>query len=89
MARFKPNRYSIDNGQYQRFLNEEGKAEGIRKVAVEVGRNSPCPCKSGLKYKKCCLPKGRFYVESQKKTKLKGLKKATLKIRLKRLFKKR
>ena len=22
------------------------------------GRNSPCPCGSGLKYKKCCLPKG-------------------------------
>ena len=22
-----------------------------------VGRNDPCPCKSGLKYKKCCLPK--------------------------------
>jgi uncharacterized protein len=22
-----------------------------------VGRNDPCPCGSGLKYKKCCLPK--------------------------------
>jgi len=23
----------------------------------KVGRNDPCPCGSGLKYKKCCLPK--------------------------------
>jgi methionyl aminopeptidase len=25
---------------------------------VKIGRNSPCPCGSGLKYKKCCLSKG-------------------------------
>jgi methionyl aminopeptidase len=25
---------------------------------VKVGRNDPCPCGSGLKYKKCCLIKG-------------------------------
>jgi len=23
-----------------------------------AGRNAPCPCGSGLKYKRCCLPKG-------------------------------
>jgi SWIM/SEC-C metal-binding protein len=23
----------------------------------KVGRNDPCPCGSGLKYKKCCLKK--------------------------------
>ena len=23
-----------------------------------VSRNDPCPCGSGLKYKKCCLPEG-------------------------------
>ncbi len=26
--------------------------------ARKVGRNDPCPCGSGLKYKKCCLDKG-------------------------------
>ena len=26
-------------------------------VLPKVGRNDPCPCGSGLKYKKCCLPK--------------------------------
>lgn len=25
--------------------------------APKVGRNEPCPCASGLKYKKCCLLK--------------------------------
>ena len=24
---------------------------------TQVGRNDPCPCGSGLKYKKCCLNK--------------------------------
>ena len=24
---------------------------------AKVGRNDPCPCGSGKKYKKCCLPK--------------------------------
>jgi uncharacterized protein YecA (UPF0149 family) len=24
-------------------------------VQVKVGRNEPCPCGSGKKYKKCCL----------------------------------
>ncbi|MBK5101444.1 MAG: SEC-C domain-containing protein [Desulfobacteraceae bacterium] len=23
----------------------------------KIGRNEPCPCGSGLKYKKCCLNK--------------------------------
>ena len=27
----------------------------------KVGRNEPCPCGSGKKYKKCCLPKGIVY----------------------------
>ena len=25
-------------------------------MVVKVGRNEPCPCGSGKKYKKCCLP---------------------------------
>jgi len=26
---------------------------------VKVGRNDPCPCGSGKKYKKCCMKKRR------------------------------
>ncbi len=29
--------------------------EGVR--VEKVGRNAPCPCGSGIKYKKCCLNK--------------------------------
>ncbi len=28
--------------------------EGYRRPAPKVGRNDPCPCGSGKKYKKCC-----------------------------------
>jgi preprotein translocase subunit SecA len=29
--------------------------EPIRNESQRVGRNEPCPCGSGRKYKKCCL----------------------------------
>ena len=29
----------------------------LGKDARLVGRNSPCPCGSGVKFKRCCLPK--------------------------------
>ena len=28
-----------------------------RTAANKIGRNDPCPCKSGKKWKKCCLQK--------------------------------
>jgi len=28
--------------------------ETIRREGKKIGRNSPCPCGSGKKYKKCC-----------------------------------
>jgi SEC-C motif-containing protein len=47
-----------------RFTREDGRwvyagivpAEGhtVRREAPKVGRNDPCPCGSGKKYKKCC-----------------------------------
>ncbi len=32
----------------------QGKIETIRREGKKVGRNDPCPCGSGKKYKKCC-----------------------------------
>jgi SEC-C motif len=32
-----------------------GKQKPYRAPAAAVGRNDPCPCGSGKKYKKCCL----------------------------------
>jgi len=29
----------------------------VQKPKVKIGRNDPCPCGSGKKYKKCCYPK--------------------------------
>ncbi len=31
--------------------------ETVKRTAPKVGRNEPCPCGSGKKYKKCCLNK--------------------------------
>ena len=39
--------------------SEEGAKESHPEITVhagpKVGRNDPCPCGSGKKYKKCCL----------------------------------
>ena len=35
-------------------LYKEQKASGTIRKPKKVGRNDPCPCGSGLKYKKCC-----------------------------------
>ncbi len=42
---------AIDNSQ------REHKIETIRNRKAKVGRNEPCPCGSGKKYKACCLRK--------------------------------
>ena len=43
----------IDGRWY--FVNGEKVAqEPVRRAAPKVGRNDPCPCGSGKKFKKCC-----------------------------------
>jgi len=32
-----------------------GDFEPVRRSEARIGRNDPCPCGSGKKYKKCCL----------------------------------
>ncbi len=36
---------------------EPKKPETVRRQAPKVGRNDPCPCGSGKKYKNCCMSK--------------------------------
>ena len=43
-----------DISDVERLLNPP---QMVRKQEPQVGRNDPCPCGSGLKYKKCCLTK--------------------------------
>ncbi len=38
---------------YQTVKREKGKGTELRKDAPDVGRNDPCPCGSGKKYKNC------------------------------------
>lgn len=33
----------------------DGKTPSLKRAAAKIGRNDPCPCGSGKKYKKCCL----------------------------------
>lgn len=38
------------------FLQEaSGKVKPVVRAGSKLGRNDPCPCDSGKKYKKCCL----------------------------------
>lgn len=39
---------------YEKYMKSKKENESRNKI----GRNDPCPCGSGLKYKKCCLKKG-------------------------------
>jgi preprotein translocase subunit SecA len=42
-----------DQAAAMRAQNVEGKVETIRREKPKVGRNAPCPCGSGKKYKHC------------------------------------
>ncbi len=37
-------------------------------IVQKLGRNDPCHCNSGQKYKRCCLPKGVFPQVNEKTT---------------------
>ena len=41
---------------FQHFLKQRAPAsKPVTRETPKVGRNDPCPCGSGKKYKKCCL----------------------------------
>jgi len=40
------------------IINQKYNSKG-NFIMTKIGRNSPCPCGSGLKYKNCCLNKKR------------------------------
>ncbi len=42
------------DGEVMEVMPEDFKIEPFRKAQPKVGRNEPCPCGSGKKYKKCC-----------------------------------
>jgi SEC-C motif-containing protein len=63
IARYRMNGKDYAHHELSRFRKEKGRwmyVDGVipkpaqRVVANKVGRNDPCPCGSGKKYKKCC-----------------------------------
>ena len=45
---------NIFSAEKRKELYKEQKASGTVRKEKKVGRNDPCPCGSGKKYKKCC-----------------------------------
>jgi len=41
----------------RRELENGAKVVPFKRTSSKIGRNEPCPCGSGKKYKKCCLNK--------------------------------
>lgn len=50
-----PNARNIHAFWLERRSDHAPVAQPVRRSAPRVGRNDPCPCGSGKKYKKCCL----------------------------------
>ena len=53
----------FDEAKRQELYKEEKASHTYRKT-IKVGRNDPCPCGSGRKYKACCMKKDQ---ESERK----------------------
>ncbi len=45
---------SVLSEEKRKELYKEQKASGTVRKEKKIGRNDPCPCGSGKKYKKCC-----------------------------------
>ena len=48
----------LDEKTLQRLMAARNRKPSIREY--KIGRNEPCPCGSGKKYKNCCLRSGKY-----------------------------
>jgi SEC-C motif-containing protein len=65
VARYQMDGKDVDHHEVARFRRDEEewrfvdgqlmKQKPIRREGHKIGRNDPCPCGSGKKYKKCCM----------------------------------
>lgn len=46
--------FEKNDGQWRYSGMEEVEGQTVRRETPKIGRNDPCPCGSGKKYKKCC-----------------------------------
>ena len=49
--------YNYNKQKAKKTFNSPGQVIPFKRETPKVGRNEPCPCGSGKKYKKCCLKK--------------------------------
>jgi SEC-C motif-containing protein len=64
IARYVEKGQTVNHHEIAQFRREEGfwyfydgqapKPRTIKRETPKVGRNAPCPCGSGKKFKKCC-----------------------------------
>lgn len=50
----------LEHERRERFINRPEYPRTKQHQAPKVGRNDPCPCGSGKKYKKCCMRKEKI-----------------------------
>ena len=50
LAKKHPELYNL----LEEIFDQDMDARNLNKPKLEIGRNSPCPCNSGKKFKKCC-----------------------------------
>ena len=50
---------SLDAATIKRLMDYQNRKPSVREYK-KIGRNDPCPCGSGKKYKKCCLNTGKY-----------------------------
>ena len=70
-AGHRARRYGLDYNLYsdkkEEVVPSGERGSVLKNKEMKTGRNDPCPCGSGLKYKKCCLDKELLSPEGIKK----------------------
>jgi hypothetical protein len=51
---FLDNKFKFEIDKKIKFREKQDKLEKLQKIHGKVGRNDPCPCESGRKFRKCC-----------------------------------
>lgn len=52
--------HPMSDKEFGKLLAKQFKGESVVREQKKIGRNEPCPCGSGKKFKKCCLGKGIY-----------------------------
>ena len=59
MAEYETEKPKMEAIDVKEFMHKMRTKPLVRDY-LKIGRNDPCPCGSGKKYKKCCLASGKY-----------------------------